>query len=440
MKMPDAVSDPQFGARMRELMEAHGVSFRGLAARTFHGKSYLQEIAAGKKQPTVDTARRIDAALRAGGELAALVGGPPCWPLADGGDWRQRDNESLAGALLAERPGPGNARRLAHEWLVAEPPQVYELRSGRRIGGGAVQKIEERVHQLRLLDDHIGGSQTHAVLIAELHATANLLREAAYTGHVGRRLLVAIADLCQIAGFVAADAGRHAEARHLHMAGMRAAHAGGDAESAANNLSSVSYIAANVGDPTEAVLLARSAYVGVRRTARPIVRALLLERLAWAHARASEAEAAGRALGAVEDSYRSGQAPDDPPWTYWLTADEVEIMAGRVWTELHRPLRAVPILERATARYGNDVPRETALYRTWLAEALTQAGEVEAAADTAIRALALASRAGSARTLERIAEIRALLAAYADTAAVAAFEDALRSAEAEGLALGGADA
>jgi hypothetical protein len=170
------------------------------------------------------------------------------------------------------------------------------------------------------------------------------------------------------------------------------------------------------------------------------VRALLPERLAWAHARANEADAAGRALGAVEDAYRVGQAADDPPWTYWLTADEVEIMAGCVWTELHRPLRAVPILKRATARYGDDVPRETALYRTWLAEALIQAGKVEAAADTAVRALALARRARSARTLERIAELRVLLAPYACTAAVAAFEDDLRDAEADSLTSGAADA
>jgi hypothetical protein len=58
-------------------------------------------------------------------------------------------------------------------------------------------------------------------------------------------------------------------------------------------------------------------------------------------------------------------------------------MAGRVWTQLRRPLRAVPILQRATASYGEDTGRETALYLTWLAEALLQAREVEQAVDAA---------------------------------------------------------
>jgi hypothetical protein len=46
-------------------------------------------------------------------------------------------------------------------------------------------------------------------------------------------------------------------------------------------------------------------------------------------------------------------------------------------------LRAVPILEQATAGYDDDTGRETSLYLTWLAESLLQANEAERAADTA---------------------------------------------------------
>jgi hypothetical protein len=58
---------------MRELLEQRGVSFRALAARTFHAKSYLHDLATGRKAPTVEVARRIDDALDGGGRLAALV-------------------------------------------------------------------------------------------------------------------------------------------------------------------------------------------------------------------------------------------------------------------------------------------------------------------------------------------------------------------------------
>jgi tetratricopeptide (TPR) repeat protein len=194
---------------------------------------------------------------------------------------------------------------------------------------------------------------------------------------------------------------------------------------AANNLSSLAYQVANVGDPREAATLARSAYVGAESAATATARALLGERVAWAAARTGEAGDAERALRAVEADYEHRQPDDDPEWTYWLDEAEVEIMAGRVWTQLARPLRAVPILERATAGYGDDTGRETSLYLTWLAESLLQANEVERAADAATKALRLSRNAGSARAVDRVRELRRQLATYRGSAAVDAFEDGI---------------
>jgi len=117
----------------------------------------------------------------------------------------------------------------------------------------------------------------------------------------------------------------------------------------------------------------------------------------------------------------------DPLWTYWLDEHEVAIMAGRCWTELHRPLRAVPVLEQALAGYGQDTARETALYRTWLAEAYLQANEVEQAAATAARALELPRGTHSARSTARIDHIRELLQPYRGNPAVDTFEEAYQT-------------
>ncbi|WP_434743735.1 transcriptional regulator [Micromonospora sp. SH-82] len=369
----------------------------------------------------------MDAALNAGGALAALatesgVGDESVFDHRE--EWQRCDAERLADVLVSREPTAGHARVLAHQWLVAEPPQRYELAAGRRVGAGTVDRVEQRVRQLRRLDDHVGGAETYAVVSAELDATAGLLREGSHSERVTRRLLVTIADLCQLAGFVAEDAGRVGEARRYYLAGMRAAHAGGDAAAAANCLSTLSYLEANLGDRREAVMLARSAYAGGRHAAEATGRSLLLERVAWAHARLGEVGPAERALGAVEDEYASRDPESAPSWAYWLTPDEVEIMTGRVWTELHRPLRAVPILERVIAAYGDRTPRETSLYLTWLAEGYLQAGEAEQAADTAGRALAMARRAHSHRAVARVAELQRLLKEVAGgSVAVDAFLD-----------------
>jgi transcriptional regulator with XRE-family HTH domain len=71
--MSDRVVDPRFQQRMQELLERTGISYRALAARTFYARSYLHSLATGRKNPTIDAAKRIDEALNAGGELVGYV-------------------------------------------------------------------------------------------------------------------------------------------------------------------------------------------------------------------------------------------------------------------------------------------------------------------------------------------------------------------------------
>jgi transcriptional regulator with XRE-family HTH domain len=71
------MNDPIFAARLRELIAANRTSYRALAARTHYGKSYLHDLATGRKRPSADAARKLDDALSAGGALAAAAGITP---------------------------------------------------------------------------------------------------------------------------------------------------------------------------------------------------------------------------------------------------------------------------------------------------------------------------------------------------------------------------
>ncbi|WIM97716.1 helix-turn-helix transcriptional regulator [Actinoplanes oblitus] len=416
-----------FGQAARRLRA--GLSLREIARRAHVDPGHLSRIEADKRTPTPQLAAALDAALGGAGHLAELAR-RACvepWPL-DGGPWRPCDTERLVDALAQQTPTAENAVELAHQWLIAEPPQLLEVRSGRRIGAGTVERVERRVQQLRVLDDYVGGGETWVMVTRELTATAGLLKGAAYTEDVGRRLLVAIGELCQVAGWVLSDSGRLAEAERVYLAGVRAANAGGDVAGAANNLSSLAYQLANTGDPRTAPTLARSAYAGARHHASATTLALLAERVAWAYARTGEARGAERALGQVEAEYDQRRPEDDPVWVYWLDQGEIEIMAGRVWTQLHRPLRAVPILERATSGYSDATGRETALYLSWLAESLIQANEVDRAAETASRAFRLSRQANSARAEDRIRLLGNQLGRFRGNAVVDSFLDEFRSA------------
>lgn len=68
--------DPRFGITLREFRERRGLSFRSLGQLAHRSKSHLQELEAGLKAPTLDTARHLDRILGAGGALARLVDAP----------------------------------------------------------------------------------------------------------------------------------------------------------------------------------------------------------------------------------------------------------------------------------------------------------------------------------------------------------------------------
>ncbi|WP_326829573.1 helix-turn-helix domain-containing protein [Streptosporangium sp. NBC_01810] len=345
--------------------------------------------------------------------------------------WTRENNDAMAAGLVAESEAMSeeSALRVAHEWLIVEPPQLHEIRAGRRIGHPLIDKIETRVDHLRHLDDYVGSTDLHALVSQELEATATVAREAAYREDVGRRLLKAVGELCQLAGWVTSDAGLYGRARTYYVKGIQAAHVAGDEPTAANLLSSLSYQMANVGDPRKAAVLARTAVKGAERSSTPLTRALLLERVAWAHAKAGDSAITERALGEVDQVFGLHREGDeDPKWVYWLDRGEVDVMAGRCFTELGRPLRAEPLLIQGIDTYDATRARELSLYLSWLADAYAQAREIEQATEAASKSLNLAVKVNSARVTDRIELIRSRLRPFADTAAVRRFEDLCQSA------------
>ncbi len=123
------------------------------------------------------------------------------------------------------------------------------------------------------------------------------------------------------------------------------------------------------------------------------------------HAAAGQPRAVQQALDVAEGHLREPDGRPVPDWVAWADGREQRIIAGRCWSELGRPLRAVPILEGVLAEYEDSHRRDKALYLTWLAGAYADAGEVEAAAIATARALDLSANVASARPAQRAAVI-----------------------------------
>jgi hypothetical protein len=283
--------------------------------------------------------------------------------------------------------------------------------SGRRIGKEAAEHLAARAHALRLADDVVPSHDLVTPAFRELRAAVRLFRQTSHSEEISKALLGSIGEFAQITGWIASDAGRHQQAEEIYRLGLSAARQAGDQGLIANLAGSLAYQHANTGREDEAIDLARAAQQEAR-TAHPVVQALALDRVAWAATKTGDSQAAIRALGDAHEAIARPPQDDPPDWAYWVSDDELGVMDARVYTELHRPLRAVPLLTKILNRYDATHTRELALYLSWLAVALTDANEPEEAAKAAGRMLDLAEDFPSERTAERGRIVLAKLKPY----------------------------
>ncbi|MDQ0941471.1 helix-turn-helix transcriptional regulator [Streptomyces sp. V1I1] len=285
----------------------------------------------------------------------------------------------------------------------ADPLAPLKVRQGRRIGAADVTDLAGRVHGLRLADDFLAGGDLIAPALRELRSAVKLYREGSHTEEVGRTLLVQIGELAQVAGWIASDAGRNEEAERIYKLGMSAARQAEDGTLVGNLAGSLAYHYTNTGNTKEGLALAQAALEAAGDDAPPKARALYLDRVAWAHTQANEAQSAMRALREASEALANdSDAIESPQYLYWVEVGELQVMESRVYTELRKPLRAVPLLREVLARYDATRTRELALYLSWLAVALADANEPEEAAATAQRVITLSADVASERTAERV--------------------------------------
>ncbi|SED40551.1 DNA-binding transcriptional regulator, XRE-family HTH domain [Streptomyces sp. 2231.1] len=305
-----------------------------------------------------------------------------------------------------------------------DPLAPLSAATGRRIGMGQVDDLQQRVHGLRLADDVLAGGDLIRPALRELRSAVRLYRQGTHTSEVGRQLLRQIGELAQIAGWIASDAGQRSEAERIYRLGISAARQAEDHTLAGNITGSLAYQMSNTGRETEGLTLAQAALHEAGSEAPPKARALYLDRVAWAYTKAGGIEngqAAMRALGEAGQALsEDSEGIESPAYMYWVDAGELRVMESRVYTELHRPLRAVPLLQQVLSEYDATHTREMALYLSWLAVALVDANEPEEAAAVAERVITLSSDIPSERTSERVRVVLSRLQCYADVPEVAA--------------------
>lgn len=418
-EMLRALRSHDFGTVFRLARIRAGISYSKIAAACDIKKERVSGLAKGTGRiTTFSKIVEIADALRIPGHLVGLA--PRPWEVDD----------SPAHPHSTEI-GPTSMRRrtvlqvATTAGLAAALPALHQPQEPKRITPGYVAQLRARTARLRRLDDILGGGDTYRVYLSEYQRTRSLLRTASLTDDTRRSLLSLLAEQAQQAGWAAFDGGRAAEAGGLYQESLAAARDAGDAPLQGN---AYAFLAYQTADHNQAVEIATRSCATITDSTPAGVRALLHERMAWACAVAGRPTDTERALDAARTALQEQPGEEEQPdWAAWVDQTELDIMTGRCWTELRRPLRAVPVLTRALDRYDDSHARDKALYLSWLADAYLTAGEIEEAAATAGRALDLAVGVASVRPRKRLAPVLTHLSQHRD---VPAARDVLERASA----------
>ncbi len=395
--MRDALARHDFGQAFALIRKWAGVSYSRLGDACGIKPERVGALAKGEGSITsYEKIATIADALRIPGRLVGLCARPwenaqPPTPRPDGDDSLQRRDFLKTAAL-----GAGVALGLP---LDGQP---------RRIGARIPGILRERTAKLRQLDNTLGGGDTFPIYLREYQATHRLIKDGIYTEKVGQELVVILAEQAQQAGWAAFDAGDQDAAVRLYTTSQHAAVQAADKLLEGNAYAFLAYQRLN-HDPMAAVKLATASCEAAGETAVGSAGALLHERRAWANAMAGNFKETAAALEQARTVISLGAGSPEPDWSAWVDSTELDIMTGRCWTALKRPLRAVPVLEGVLAGFDDNHARDKALYSTWLAESYLNAGEIEQSAATAARIIDLSSGVASVRPRQQLAPVLARL-------------------------------
>lgn len=244
-----------------------------------------------------------------------------------------------------------------------------------------------------------------------------LLQQSTNRESIHNDLLALLAEQSQQAGWAAFDAGWHDAAKAHYRQSHAAAKEAGDLGLAGNALAFHAYQLISLDQPARAIS-EQSIRAADQDGVDPGVRALLYSHAAWTFALDGDADATAAYLGRAEDALSFATA-DTPDYAAWIDENELAIMTGRCWSELHRPLRAVPVLQNALSRYSDAHARDKALYSSWFADSYIDAGELEQAVGVVRSSLAVMGDVASVRPRQRLTAVARRLAAHRDLPAVA---------------------
>ncbi|MFF8769101.1 transcriptional regulator [Kitasatospora sp. NPDC015120] len=284
-----------------------------------------------------------------------------------------------------------------------------------RLGLSDVQRIRDTTEAFRRLDNAHGGGLSRRAVVGQLHDITEMVKHGRTSDKVGSELFVAVADLASVAGWMTHDVGRHAEAQHYMLLGLRAAKAAGPAGAgiAGHLLNCLARQANHLDRPADALDLVQAGLYGTRKRRPDRLRAVLATLEARCHATLGDLPAVERSIAVAEHALEADA--EVPPWVGWFDTAEYTVTVGvcQLIAGEHDPAqarRAITTIQDGTALRPEQRTRSRAFDQVALARAYVRAGDLDGAAAATARAVDLFGHVTSTRITDRLLELDAELA------------------------------
>ncbi|MFD5824792.1 hypothetical protein [Lentzea sp. NPDC060358] len=272
-------------------------------------------------------------------------------------------------------------------------PAYFPPPHSARIGMSDVEQLESQTRSLRSVDyQHGGGACRDAVVVRIYWAQQLLAAEASDV--VRARLLSAVADLHNLAGWTSFDSGQVGAAyHHFDRALDFARH---DEDLTTNIVYRRGRVHLHHGAPGDALAyFQRGAFA-------PLAASIMFANEAWAYARQDRADEALRALGKATDSFAAADLAHVPDWARFHDETDLVAMTGIVHTELGDTRAAVPALCSAIEAFEPSMARSRTFCLIALATCHFLDGDADEGRAVGEQAVAAAQELRSERVWDRM--------------------------------------
>jgi transcriptional regulator with XRE-family HTH domain len=293
------------------------------------------------------------------------------------------------------------------------------------VGAPQVSFIQEMTGNLATLDNRYGGGQVRHAAVAFLNGeVAPLLTRGRYSASVGRSLLRATAELARLVGWMTHDVGRHGLAQRYLIQALQLAEAAGDRALMSETLAAMSQQSTYMGEPHQAVDLARGARTLARREGLSALVAEASVMEAHGLARAGESTSCAQALTAAEVALDRADRSSDPHWIGYFDEAYLSAKFGHCLRELGDQEQAVKFAERSL-QMNAGYARGRVFNLTLLAHSHAQRGAVSEACAVGQEAVAAAAGMRSHRVVKHLRDFRRALQPAEGSSEVAILDAAL---------------